>query len=123
MRDHDATHSDAGAALTYAAMLSSNSGPLFRGEPTRRSTGPCASIHPSGAGHKSATRSPSTFVAITPVRSKEGKAGMSAQAAADLILGVTILMPLTVCLVVVAVTWTLEDLAAWSEERAKRGRQ
>ena len=48
---------------------------------------------------------------------------MSAQATADLILGVTILMPLTVCLVVVAVTWTLEDLAAWSEERAKRGRQ
>jgi hypothetical protein len=57
------------------------------------------------------------------VRSKEGKAGMSAQATADLILGVTILMPLTVCLVVVAVTRTLEDLAAWSEERAKRGRQ
>ena len=51
---------------------------------------------------------------------KEGKAGMST---ADLILGVTILVPLTVCLVVVAVTWTLEDLAAWSEERAKRGRQ
>jgi hypothetical protein len=47
---------------------------------------------------------------------------MSAQATADLILGVTILMPLTVCLVVVAVTWTLEDLAAWSEARAKRGR-
>ena len=44
---------------------------------------------------------------------------MSAQATADLILGVTILMPLTVCLVVVA----LDDLAAWSEERAKRGRQ
>jgi len=47
---------------------------------------------------------------------------MSAQATADLILGVVILMPLTVCLVVLAVTWTLEDLAAWSEQRAKKGR-
>ena len=68
-------------------------------------------------GHKSATR---------PLRprhaSEKGKVGMSAQATADLILGVVILMPLTVCLVVVAVTWTLEDLATWSEERAKKGR-
>jgi len=52
----------------------------------------------------------------------EGKSWMSAQATADLILGVVILMPLTVCLVVVAVTRTAEDLAAWSEERAKKGR-
>jgi hypothetical protein len=60
------------------------------------------------------------FDVVTPP--EQGKAGMSAQATADLILGIVVLMPLTVCLVVVAVTWTLEDLAAWSQERAKKGR-
>ena len=54
--------------------------------------------------------------------SGKGKAGMSAQATSDLILGIAILTPLTVWLVVVAVIWTLEDLIAWSEKRAKKGR-
>jgi hypothetical protein len=55
--------------------------------------------------------------AVALLRAVEGR-----QSRDDLILGVVILMPLTVCLVVVAVTWTLEDLAAWSDERAKKGR-
>jgi hypothetical protein len=41
------------ATGAYAAMLSNNSGPLFRGEPTRRSTGQVRS-NPSGAGRISA---------------------------------------------------------------------
>jgi hypothetical protein len=42
----------------YAAMVASNSGPLFRGEPTRRSTGHTC-INPFGAGRNSAAQSPS----------------------------------------------------------------
>jgi hypothetical protein len=46
------------SATHYAAMVSSNSGPLFRGEPTRRSIGHTRSS-PSGAGRNSAAQSPS----------------------------------------------------------------
>ena len=48
---------------------------------------------------------------------------MSAQAMTDLILGITTLVPLTVYLVVLAVTWTVEDLVAWYEERETKRRR
>lgn len=46
------------SATHYATMASSSSGPLFRGEPTRRSIGHKRSS-PSGAGRNSAAQSPS----------------------------------------------------------------
>jgi hypothetical protein len=50
--------------------VSSNSGPLFRGEPTRRSTGHTRS-NPFGAGRSSAAQSPSA----SPTRLLETKRG------------------------------------------------
>jgi hypothetical protein len=46
-------HQETAASGSYAAIASSNCGPLFRGEPTRRSTGQVRS-NPSAAGRSGA---------------------------------------------------------------------